>query len=179
MARAVHPGGLAEDEPTAFVREVVVPGGPDAVPRLDPDACRFALTSACSPIHRWGVFAAEPIPKRRRVIEYTGQRIDRAEAYRRRVRPNIYLFWIGPRRAIDGAVGGSGAEYINHGCEPNLVARVRGGRVMLVSLRRVEAGEELLVDYRITGDVPLIACRCGSPSCRGFLNRPEEPPAHP
>lgn len=172
MARAARTGP-EDDELTAFVREVVLPGGPDAVPRLDPRACRFELTFGASPIHRWGIFAAEPIPKRRRVIEYTGQKIGWAEAYRRRVRPNIYLYWVGPRRAIDGAIGGSGAEYINHGCDPNLVARVRRGRVMLVSLRRIAAGEELLVDYRITGDVPLIPCRCGSASCRGFLNRPD------
>ena len=163
-------GGRPVSELTAFVREVVLPGGPDAVPRIEPGACYFAVTSGRSPIHRWGVFAAEPIPARRRVIEYTGQVIDAREAYRRRIRPYIYLFWIGPRRAIDGAVGGSGAEFINHGCEPNLVARVRRGRVMLVSLRRIEPGEELLYDYRITGGAELLPCRCGAPSCRGFMN---------
>lgn len=164
-----------EGELTAFVREVVLPGGPDAVPGLDPGACRFRLRYGPSPIHRWGIFADEPIPKRRRVIEYTGERIGWAEAFRRRLRPNIYLYWVGPSRAIDGAIGGSGAEFINHGCDPNLVARVRKGRVMLVSLRRIAEGEELLVDYQITGDAPLIPCRCGSPSCRGFLNRPQLP----
>jgi SET domain-containing protein len=106
------------------------------------------------------------------VIEYTGQTIDASEVYRRRIRPHIYLFWIGPGRAIDGAIGGSGAEFINHGCEPNLVARVRGGRVTLVSVCRIESGTELLLDYRITGDGQLLECRCGAPSCRGFMNRP-------
>lgn len=158
-------------ELTAFVREVLVPGGPDAVPRLEPDVCRFRLTYDRSRIHRWGIFAAEPIPKRRRVIEYTGQRIGSAEAYRRRLRPHIYLYWVSPRRAIDGAVGGSGAEFVNHSCEPNLIARVRKGRVHFVSLRRIEAGEELLVDYQITGAARLLECACGAPSCRGFMNR--------
>lgn len=154
---------------TAFVREVVLPGGPDAVPNIDPRAARFRLSYAPSPIHRWGIFADEAIPRRRRVIEYTGQRIDRDEAWRRRLRPNVYLYWVSPTRAIDGAIGGSGAEFINHACDPNLVARVRKGRLTLVSLRRIEAGEELLVDYRIAGDAPPIPCRCGGPSCRGFL----------
>jgi uncharacterized protein len=157
-------------EPTAFVREVLLPGGPDAVPRIDPQAARFTLTYGRSPIHRWGIFAAEPIPKRRRVIAYTGQRIDRAEAYRRRIRPYLYLYWVDPEHAIDGAIGGSGAEYINHSCDPNLVARVRRGRIMLVSLRRIEPGEELLVDYRIAGDGQLYQCRCGSARCRGYMN---------
>jgi SET domain-containing protein len=160
-------------ELTAFVREVVLPGGPDAVPRIDRDACRFELTFDRSPIHRWGIFAAEPIPARRRVIEYTGETIGPQEAYRRRVRPALYLFWIGRGRAIDGAIGGSGAEFVNHGCEPNLVARVRRGRVMFVSLRRIGAGEELLLDYRVVGGGPLLECRCGSPTCRGFMNHPE------
>jgi len=140
------------------------------VPRIEPGACYFAVSSGRSSIHRWGLFAAEPIPARRRVIEYTGQVIDEREAYRRRIRPHVYLFWIGAQRAIDGAVGGSGAEFINHGCEPNLVARVRRGRVTLVSLRRIEPGEELLYDYRITGGSELLVCCCGAPSCRGFMN---------
>lgn len=159
-------------ELTAFVREVLLPGGPDAVPRLDPAACRFALRHGRSAIHRWGIFCAEPIPARRRVIEYTGQKIDWAEAYRRRIRARIYLYWTGPRSAIDGAIGGSGAEFINHSCEPNLIARIRRGRVMLVSLRRIEAGEELLLDYQIGGNDTLLECRCGAPSCRGYMNRP-------
>jgi len=66
----------------------------------------------------------------------------------------------------------SGAEFINHSCSPNLIARVRRGRVTLVSLRRIAVGEELLVDYQITGDGPWLECRCGSPACRGFMNRP-------
>ena len=163
--------GRGARELTAFVREVLMPGGPDAVPRLDPAARRFRLAYGRSRIHRWGVFAAEPIPKRRRVIEYTGQRIDSCEAYRRRVRPHIYLYWVGPGRAIDGAVGGSGAEFINHSCEPNLIARLCKGRIHFVSLRRIEAGEELLVDYRIAGASRLLECACGAPSCRGFINR--------
>jgi SET domain-containing protein len=159
-------------ELTAFVREVLLPGGPDPVPRIDSAACRFRLRFGRSVIHRWGVFAAEPIPARRRVIEYTGQKIGIEETWRRRVRPHLYIFWAGPKTAIDGAIGGSGAEYINHGCEPNLVARVRGGRVTLVSRRRIPPGEELLLDYRIRGGPPL-ACRCGAPSCRGFMNLPD------
>ena len=157
---------------TAFVREVVLPGGPDAVPRLKTSACRFKLRHGKSPIDRWGVFAAEPIPARRRVIEYTGQRITPAEAHRRRLRARIFFFWISKRRVIDGAIGGSGAEYVNHGCEPNLAARVRGGRVIYASLRPIAKGEELLIDYKIVGSSGPVACRCGAKTCRGTMNRP-------
>ena len=89
------------------MREVVLPGGPDVVPRLDPGGVPLSrLTWGPSPVHRWGIFAAERNPGRRRVIEYTGEAIGRAEAYRRRIRPHIYLFGR-PRRAIDGAIGGA------------------------------------------------------------------------
>jgi SET domain-containing protein len=151
---------------------VLLPGTGKVVPRIARRACRFRLKPGRSRIHRWGIFAAEPIPARRRVIDYTGERINFKEAVRRRFRSHLYLFWTGPKRAIDGAFGGSGAEYINHGCEPNLIARVRRGRIHLVSLRPVAAGEELLLDYRVTGDLPLLPCHCGAASCRGYMNNP-------
>lgn len=159
---------------TPFVRDVVLPAGPDVVPRLAEAACSFRLAYHPSPIHRWGIFAMEPIPARRRVIEYTGERIKPDEVRRRGVRPRIYIFWVSPRVAIDGAIGGSGAEFINHSCAPNLIARKRHGRIHLVSLRPIEAGEELLLDYQVSGDAPLTPCRCGTPQCRGYLNRQDD-----
>ena len=159
-------------ELTAFVREVVLPGGPDVVPRLDRSACRFKLRHGRSRIDRWGLFAAESIPARRRVIDYTGEKVGRKEAARRSLRPRLFFYRVSKLRSIDGAVGGSGAEFINHSCEPNLVARVRKGRVTLVSLRPIGRGEELFLDYQIAGDVPMLACRCRAPSCRGYMNRP-------
>ena len=70
----------------------------------------------------------------------------------------------------DGAIGGSGAEYINHSCEPNLRAAVSRRRLYLLSLRPIESGEELLLDYRITREGPRLVCHCGAASCRGYLN---------
>lgn len=158
-------------ELTAFVREVVMPAGPDRVPYVRPECAMYSLRPGRSHIHEWGVFACEPIPARRRVIEYTGQRIDYKEVWRRRIRPHVYIFLTGPGRAVDGAIGGSGAEFINHSCEPNLYANIRRGRIWFVSKRRIEAGEELSVDYNITGSDLLYECRCGAPTCRGYLNR--------
>lgn len=158
-------------ELTAFVREVVMPSGPDRVPRIRPESVRFPIEAGASSIHGWGIYASGLIPARRRVIEYTGQRIDAVEAWRRRIRPHIYIFLIGPGRMVDGAIGGSGAEFINHSCEPNLYASIRRGRIWFVSKRRIEAGEELSVDYNITGSDLLHECRCGAPACRGYMNR--------
>ena len=157
---------------TDFVREVLLPGGPEHEPRLDPAACAFRLRLGRSRIHRWGVYAEQDIPARRRVIEYTGQRIDLREAYRRRLRPQLYLFRCSARRLIDGGIGGSGAERINHGCAPNLMARFDHRRVFLLSLRAIARGEELLFDYHVRGEIDPIPCRCGAATCRGFLNEP-------
>ena len=142
-------------------------------PRIDPRFCRFQLLAGPSPIHRYGIFAAEPIPARRRVIEYAGERITDAQAARRRARRHIYFFSLSDGRMIDGAAGGSGAEFINHSCEPNLIAREDRGRIWYSSLRRIEPGEELTIDYRTDSDDQL-PCACGAPSCRGLLNAPPE-----
>ncbi len=141
-------------------------------PRIDKTATAFRLEARPSPIHRFGVFAAQLIPANVRVIEYTGERIGYREAERRRERPYLYLFWVAPERLIDGAVGGSGAEFINHSCEPNVVVDIINGRVFFVSLREIASDEELLLDYRVGGDAPPLPCRCGAASCRGFLNAP-------
>ena len=155
---------------TAFVREVVLPGSNGAPPVIDAARCSFRLEYRRSEIHRWGIFAAEPIPARRRVIEYTGQKIDVKEVWRRRFREHLYIFWLNDKWAVDGAFGGSGAEYINHSCEPNLIARVNGGHIFLTSKRRIAAGEELTFDYSIEDGDQDMPCTCGAESCRGLIN---------
>ncbi len=133
---------------------------------------------ARSRIHRWGVFAAGPIPRGRKVIEYAGERISVQKSYARLKkllapgRPKrIYMFRLNRFWRIDGSVGGSGAELINHSCDPNLRTRKIRGHILYFSLRRIRRGEELSVDYRLSPDTFRIPCRCGAPNCRGFLNR--------
>jgi SET domain-containing protein len=126
---------------------------------------------AASKIHRWGVYATEFIPARRKVIEYTGEKISRRET-RRRSEANemIYLFTLDNYWTLDGAVGGSGAEYINHSCDPNLVARIVRGHILYMSRRDISPGEELTVDYHFDKKVERVACRCGAQNCRGTIN---------
>ena len=57
-----------------------------------------------------------------------------------------------------------------HGCAPNCEAELDEGRIWIVALRDIAAGEELsfnygydLTDYR---DFP---CRCGTSACVGFI----------
>jgi len=158
-------------ELTAFVREVVLPGSSLVVPKIDARFCRFALQFKSSPIHRWGIFAVENIPARRRVIEYTGQKIDAPEIRRRRFREHLYLFRLNRKWTIDGAIGGCGAEFINHSCQPNLDTRIKGGRIFFISKKRIPAGEELTFDYNIITDGADLPCSCGTAKCRGNINR--------
>jgi len=140
-------------------------------PRIDSRHARFRLRIGASHIHRWGVFAAERIPARRNVIEYTGELVNRVESYRRtKGAKETYTFKLDEFWRIDGSVGGSGAEFINHSCEPNLRARRFKGGILYQSVRTIAAGEELTVDYRFPQKAPKVSCRCGSPECRGTIN---------
>ncbi|HOK45366.1 MAG TPA: SET domain-containing protein-lysine N-methyltransferase [Bryobacteraceae bacterium] len=149
---------------TANVVDVVI------VPRIDERYACYRLEVRPSPIHRWGVFALEPIPPRRKVIEYTGEKISRREIKRRSQRELVYLFELNSYWCVDGAVGGSGAELINHSCDPNLYSMVMKGHVIYMSRRAISPGEELTVDYRFDKKMERVPCTCGSPKCRGTIN---------
>ena len=139
-------------------------------PYIDPRFACFRLLVRRSSIHRWGVFAGEVIPPRRKVIEYTGERISRRETKERGQATLIYLFTLDDYWTLDGAVGGSGAEIINHSCEPNLYSWNTKGHILYMSQRRIEPGEELTVDYRFSKKTEKVTCHCGSPQCRGTIN---------
>jgi len=125
-----------------------------------------------SKIHGWGVYALEDIPARRKVIEYTGEKINRKETKRRSELQNdkIYLFTLNDYWTLDGTVGGSGAEFINHSCDPNLTTVIMRGHILYISARSIRKGEELTIDYRFEKNVEKVLCRCGSKLCRGTIN---------
>ena len=131
----------------------------------------FKIERKTSKIHRWGIYACEFIPAKRKVVEYMGEKINRRETKRRAEASElIYLFTLDPYWTLDGSVGGSGAQYINHSCEPNLVARIVKGHILYMSLRDIQAGEELTVDYHFDKKVERVECHCGTASCRGTIN---------
>ncbi len=139
-------------------------------PEIDPRHTCFRLVIRESRIHRRGVYTRERIPARRKVIEYTGERISRRETKRRGDGPITYLFTLDNYWTIDGAVGGSGAEIINHCCDPNLYAWVTKGHILYMSRRVIRPGEELTIDYRFARDVGTVICKCGAENCRGTIN---------
>ena len=123
-----------------------------------------------SPIHGTGGFASQSIPKGSRIIEYVGEKIDRAETLRRCEANNEYLFYLDENFHLDGSVSWNPARFLNHSCAPNAEAAWQAGLIWIVSLRAIPAGEEItfnycydLEDYR---DYP---CRCGSLDCVGYI----------
>jgi SET domain-containing protein len=139
-------------------------------PEINSKFAAYKLRVAPSKIHRWGVYAEEFIPARRKVIEYTGERISRRETKKRAERELNYLFTLDKYWTIDGSVDGSGAQFINHCCEPNLAARIVRGHILYMTLRDIPRGEELTVDYHFDADVEKVPCACGSLKCRGTIN---------
>jgi tetratricopeptide (TPR) repeat protein len=131
---------------------------------------RFQLSVGPSRIHRFGVFADEAIPAGVEIIEYRGQRVSRRE-WRKRSGNRTYLLKLNPYWALDGSVNGSGAELINHCCEPNCRFRIKEGRASIESLRPIETGTELTLDYSFDKDAVTAPCYCGAPACRGTINR--------
>ncbi len=138
---------------------------------VDPNTSPFRLRISRSRLQGTGVFACEAIPPRRKVVEYTGEHITWREAFRRLDRGNPYIFRLNRRCMIDGSVQGGGAQFVNHSCAPNLHVRRGPRRILLMSLRRIRAGEELTFDYKLSPRSRIVTCRCGAPRCRGTLNR--------
>jgi len=146
----------------------------NGTPKIDPEYTCFKIKLAKSKIHRWGIYAEEFIPAGRKVIEYTGERISRRETKRRSEASDlIYLFTLDSYWTLDGSVGGSGAQYINHSCDPNLVTRIVKGHIIYMTMRDIQPGEELTVDYHFDKKVERVECLCGTAKCRGTINLTE------
>jgi SET domain-containing protein len=139
-------------------------------PIINPKYACFRLRIDRSAIHRWGVYAEESIPAGKKVIEYTGERISRRETKRRSDGPLHYMFTLDKYWTLDGRVGGSGAEYINHSCDPNIYAWVTHGHILYMCKRPIAKGEELTIDYHFAKNVEKVPCKCGAKTCRGTIN---------
>lgn len=141
----------------------------NGTPKVNPKYAWYRVKVAKSGIHSWGLFAEEDIPRGKAVIEYTGKRMSMGRASLLKPPHDIYLVRASTDVVLDGATRGSGAEFINHSCDPNLEGRRRQGRVIFYSRRRIRAGEELSFRYAYPIEFTKVACRCGSPKCRHTL----------
>lgn len=119
---------------------------------------RFAIKRSAS--GGLGFFTLVPIERDKKIIEYTGPRLTRAEADEK---GGKYLMTISENRFIDGSPRSNLARYINHSCRPNAKAYRTGGRVWIWSTRNIKAGEEILYDYGkayFNQIIKPLGCRC-------------------
>ena len=108
-----------------------------------------------------GLFALEPIPAGRRIIEYTGPLVSNEEVERRNW--GKYFFAVNTKWSIDGTPRSNTARYINHSCRPNAEAIVTGRRVWIWSKRRIKAGEQITYDYGkeyFDDHIKPVGCKC-------------------
>jgi hypothetical protein len=138
-----------------------------------------------SGVHGKGVFCVLPLAKGELVIEYKGELVSWREALRRHPHDpanpdHTFYFHIDDQRVIDGKVNGNWARWINHSCQPNCEAVEDEGRIFIVALRKIKAGEELFFDYGLILDERQTArvkkryeCRCGARACRGTMLAPK------
>jgi len=135
--------------------------------------CLPRLIIRSSDIHAAGCFTLDGIPQGTRVLEYTGERITKAEGDNRYDgRPFTYLFGVGDG---DVVIDGHGmAMFVNHSCDPNCETDEENGRVYIATIRDVAAGEELTYDYCLYDGDDDAPCYCGAKSCRGSMYSPEE-----
>jgi hypothetical protein len=128
-----------------------------------------------SKIHSTGCYTTAPIAKGTFVVEYTGPRLTIAEADARYDgHEETYLFGLTDgKHVIDGY---GEAAFINHSCDPNCEPDEFDGRIWIIALRDIEAGEELTYDYNLYdgAEDDESTCRCGAASCRGSLFSEEE-----
>jgi uncharacterized protein len=135
----------------------------------------MGLIIRSSRIHATGCYTTAPISKGTRAVEYTGERItvEKADELYDGC-AETYLFGLSDGRLV---IDGDGvAAFINHSCDPNCEVDEIDGRIWIIALRDIAAGEELTYDYNLyDGDEDdQSTCSCGAKSCRGSLFSPEE-----
>jgi uncharacterized protein len=134
------------------------------------DTVRIMLVIHRSKIEGNGLFTDSLIAARKKVGEYTGERISVREARRRaKTRKHVAIVELNDEEAIDESVGGGLFQYINHSCDPNVFIRIAYGRVEFYAKRKIAAGEEMTVDYEESHHDGRLPCRCKSSECRDFI----------
>jgi len=145
-----------------------------------------------SRIHGNGVFAAAPIRKGTRLIQYGGRMRSHEEVdqvYADEVDSgHTFLFTLNSDFVIDANVDGNDARWINHSCDPNCEAvhdqdaegDAARDAIYIEAMRAIKPGEELTYNYGIRlaeAHTPkmkrLWVCHCGSKNCTGTMLQPK------
>jgi len=75
---------------------------------------------------------------------------------------NEYIFTLDDEHDLDGNVPWNPARLLNHSCAPNCEAELDEGRIWIIALRDIRAGEELTFNYGYDlENYREHPCRCG------------------
>lgn len=123
-----------------------------------------------SSIQGKGLFTDQPIAKRKKLGEFTGELISVREARRRaKNAERIVIVEMSETQAVDGSVNGGPFQFVNHSCEPNLYIRIAYGKIEFYTKKRIKAGEELTCDYGESHHDGKLPCCCKADKCRKFI----------
>src|SRR6185312_693347 len=122
-----------------------------------------------SSIHAAGCYTTRPFKKGAWVCEYEGPRFTKEVADDRyQDRFITYLFSCGDEGMVIDGFGA--AMFINHSCDPNCETEDHDGRIFVVAIRDIAAGEELTYEYNLyDSDDAEADCYCGAAKCRGTM----------
>ena len=141
-----------------------------------PDAARMKealgwLEMRKSRIHGRGVFARRDIPAGTRLIEYVGLPVSKKKSGELCLKQNSYVFTLNESSDLNGKVSWNPARLINHSCEPNCEANLdENDRIWIFSIKPIPLGQELTFNYGYSlEDFRNFPCRCGAPSCVGYM----------
>jgi hypothetical protein len=65
-------------------------------------------------------------------------------------------------------------DFLNHSCEPNAKAVKQDKKLLIVAIKPIKKGEEVVIDYSTviaSDDIWEMECGCGSDSCRGVVKQ--------
>lgn len=121
------------------------------------------LKKDISPIHGFGIFTTQDVSKGELVYVVPMKNIVSV--------PTPKFAHIGRGRYVGDEIV---LNWINHSCSPNVILDINGEEPVLVALRNMASGEEVVCDYNQTevGGVK-VRCDCKSPNCRGYFLRIE------
>ena len=123
-----------------------------------------------SAIHGSGLFAAKAIPAGTHVIEYVGEKITKQESLIECERQNYFVFTLDDEHDLNGNVEWNLARLANHSCSPNCESELIDGRVWIIALRDIAAGEEITYNYGYDlEEYREHPCNCGSQECVGYI----------
>ncbi len=110
----------------------------------------------------FGLFATVSIPKNTFLLEYWGPILNDEQMQKK---GGKYLFELAKNKTVDGSSRKNIARYMNHACKPNCEVTIRGGRIYIHTIKRVQADEELTFDYGkeyVDEYIKPFGCRCAT-----------------